>query len=152
MIQVYGEMAHTLTQDDEAAIRAIVAALVASWNAADGVGYGAQFAEDADFVNVYGFHAKGRVAIAAGHQQIFDTVYRGSTNSGTVDGVRALGPGLALAHVTWHLRIPAGEALRESQARATLVLAYSPVGWRIAAFQNTTIAAPGGPGPGAAHS
>jgi uncharacterized protein (TIGR02246 family) len=152
MIQLHGEMAPTLTQDDEVAIRALVAGLVASWNAADGIGYGAQFTDDADFVNVYGFHAKGRAAIAAGHQQIFDTVYRGSTNSGIVEGVRALGSGLALAHVAWTLRIPAGEAVRESQARATLVLAHTPAGWRIGAFQNTTISTPGGPRPGAAHS
>ncbi|HEY8602240.1 MAG TPA: SgcJ/EcaC family oxidoreductase [Thermomicrobiales bacterium] len=145
-------MAGTLTQDDEVAIRALVAALVASWNAADGAGYAAWFTEDADFVNIYGLYVKGRAAIAAGHQQIFDTVYRGSTNSSIVEGVRALVPRLALARVAWHLRIPAGEAVRENQARATLVLAHTPAGWRIAAFQNTVIAAPGGPRPGAAHS
>jgi uncharacterized protein (TIGR02246 family) len=129
-----------LAPDDEAAIRAIVATLEARWNAADGAGYGANFTEDADFVNVYGQHFTGRATIAAGHQRIFDTVYRGSINSGAVEATRALGQDLALARVAWHLRIPAGETVREAQARATLVLAKTAAGWRIAAFHNTHIA------------
>lgn len=142
-------MAPALTAADEAAIRQIVAGLETSWNAADGAGYGAHFTEDADFVNVYGHHFTGRDVIAADHQRIFETVYRGSTNSGAVEAMRALGPGIALAHAAWHLRIPAGEGVREGRARATLVLAKGDDGWRIAAFHNTTIADPAGGAPGA---
>ena len=152
MIQSYGEMATMLAQDDEVAIQALVAALVTSWNAGDGAGYGAHFTEDADFVNIYGRYINGRAAIVAGHQQIFDTIYRGSINSGSVEAVRALGQGLALARVAWKLRVPVGEAMEEMAARATIVLAKSADGWRITAFHNTGIIVPGGPRPGAAHS
>ena len=141
------DVASPLTPEDEAAIRAIVAGLEASWNVADGAGYGTAFAEDADFVNVYGHHFHGRAVIAAGHQQIFDTVYRGSRIAGTVEGVRTIGPGVALARVAYHLRIPRDGAEHEARARATLVLTNGGAGWRIAAFHNTPIAERNTAGP-----
>ena len=141
------DFAPALAPEDEAAIRAIVAGLEASWNAADGAGYGTAFAEDADFVNVYGHHFHGRAVIAAGHQQIFDTVYRGSRIAGTVEGVRTIGPGVALARVAYHLRIPRDGAEHEARARATLVLTNGGTGWRIAAFHNTPIAERNSAGP-----
>jgi uncharacterized protein (TIGR02246 family) len=131
-----------LAPEDAEAIRAIVTELETHWNAADGAAYSAHFAEDADFVNVFGHYVGGREAIAAGHQQIFNTVYRGSRNSGTVEAMRALSPGVALAYVAWHLRIPDGGSEREMHARNTLVLTNEGDGWQIAAFQNTLIAAP----------
>ena len=140
------DVAPALAPEDEAAIRAIVAGLEASWNAADGAGYGTAFAEDADFVNVYGHHFHGRAVIAAGHQQIFETVYRGSRIAGTVEGVRAIGPGVALARVAYYLRIPRDGAEHEARARATLVLTNGGAGWRIAAFHNTPIAERNTPG------
>ena len=41
-----------LNESDRMALEAVVKALEAAWNAADGVGWGAAFAADADFVTV----------------------------------------------------------------------------------------------------
>jgi uncharacterized protein (TIGR02246 family) len=49
-----------------------------AWNSANGDAFGAPFAEDADFVTIRGEHYTGRVAIAKGHQAIFDSIYKGS--------------------------------------------------------------------------
>ena len=141
-----------LTPEDDAAIRAIVAGLEASWNTADGAAYGRPFAADADFVPIYGQFFSGRAAIAAGHQQIFDTVYRGSRNSATIEGLRLLAPGVALARVTWCLRVPDGAAMREGRSRNSIVLTHGGTGWEIAAFHNTLIAQPGATGPFAART
>ncbi len=141
------DVAPPLAPEDEAAIRAIVTGLAASWNTADGAGYGTAFTEDAEFVNVYGHHFHGRAVIAAGHQQIFDTVYRGSRIAGTVEGVRTIGPGVALAQVAYHLRIPRDGAEHEARARATLVLTNGGTGWQIAAFHNPPIAERDSAGP-----
>ncbi len=46
-----------------------------AWNAADGAAFGKPFAPDADFVTIRGELHSGP-AIAAGHQAIFDTIYR----------------------------------------------------------------------------
>ena len=62
----------------EQVVSTIVKELEASWNAADGARFGLPFTEDADFVTIRGEHVRTREAIAAGHQAIFDTIYKGS--------------------------------------------------------------------------
>jgi uncharacterized protein (TIGR02246 family) len=111
-----------------------------TWNVGDGAAYAAHFADEADFVVIDGRHLKGRTMIAAGHQRIFDTIYRDSRNSGTVEAVRALGPDIALVRVAWHLRVPTGGAGGELRARNTLVLTKAAAGWLITSFHNTRIA------------
>jgi uncharacterized protein (TIGR02246 family) len=56
-----------------------VVRLERAWNNADGAGYRDLFSDDAHFVNIRGEHHHGRMAIAQGHQAIFDTIYKGST-------------------------------------------------------------------------
>ena len=129
----------SLTAQDEAAIRAIVGQMEAAWNAGDGDAFGAPFTEDADYVIVDGMYIQGRPTIAAGHQQIFSTYYRGSAIRGTVEQIRPLRDDIALAHVRWQLRWQAGPETRDDQSRTTLVLARGAGGWQIAAFQNTPI-------------
>ena len=131
---------------DEAAIRQIVQQVQDGWNSGDGDAFAAPFAEDADYVVVHGQHVKGRAAIASGHQHIFDTIYRGSSNTFTVEDVRFIRPDVALAHVHHHLKLqepvtwPTGEVVRGAQARSTWVLTKNDGEWSIAAFHNAPIA------------
>ena len=83
-------MTTDLHQDDRAALETIVHRMESAWNAMDGAAFAAPFAEDADFVNIRGEHLRGRTAIAAGHEGIFRTIYAGSVNSYTLQGVRLL--------------------------------------------------------------
>jgi uncharacterized protein (TIGR02246 family) len=64
--------------DPKETAETIVKRLEEAWNAGDGAAFGAPFASDADFVDIRGVWHRGE-EIAAGHQQIFDTVYAGST-------------------------------------------------------------------------
>src|SRR5262245_1849550 len=64
-----GERAMNATQD-ELAVRNLVDGLVAGWNAHDGAAFARPFATDADFTNVMGLRARGRVTIARGHDEI----------------------------------------------------------------------------------
>lgn len=141
-----------LAPQDEATIRAIIAGLAACWNAGDGSGYGAHFAEDADFVVIDGRHVRGRAAIAAGHQQIFDTIYRGSRIAMAVESVRLVRPDVAIVHVRAHLKLQPqqGETPGENLVRSTWILTETDGGWQVVAFQNTAIvpeAERGGEGP-----
>ena len=83
--------------NDQQAIRQIVERLESTWNNSDSAGFAAAFAEDADFVDILGRHHQGRPAIGAGHRQIFDTIYRGSRNTYTVEHVRFLSTDVRLA-------------------------------------------------------
>ena len=56
----------------------VITELERAWNAGDGAAWAANFAEDADFVDVVGRVQQGRDVIASEHQKIFDTIYRGS--------------------------------------------------------------------------
>jgi uncharacterized protein (TIGR02246 family) len=116
--------------------------LESAWNSADGHGFAAAFAEDADFVNVLGMHARGRDAIAEGHRQIFSTIYRGSQVGYRVESARLLRPEVGLVHVHAVLEVPGGAMAGRHEARYSLVLTRDGGDWRIASFHNTFIRDP----------
>lgn len=131
-----------LVGSKDAPVAEIVQALEDAWNAGDGDAFTAPFAEDADFVNVYGMHARGRQAIAEGHRFILSGPYAGSTNRYTLESVRPLRPDVALAHVHAHLTIPGGPMAGSHEARYSIVLTEKEDDWRIASFHNTFITSP----------
>ena len=122
-----------------AAAEAIAAALTTAWNAADAKAFAAEFASDADFVNIFGTHVVGRDEIAQAHQTIFDTIYKESRNTFTVEELRPLGDHAAVAHIRAHVHVPNGPLTGEVITLATAVLAREGHHWQIAAFQNTRV-------------
>ena len=111
-----------------------------AWNSADGAAFGEPFAADADFVAIRGDLHSGP-AIAAGHQQIFDTIYAGSTIQYEVLRARKLDDRVILVHAKNTLTAPTGPLAGEHTALASVVLVRADEGYRIAAFHNTLIAA-----------
>jgi uncharacterized protein (TIGR02246 family) len=129
-----------MTIDGERIASDIVGELEKAWNAADGEGFGRPFAEDADFVNIRGEHFRTRDAIAKGHQGIFNTIYKGSLVHLQVTSVRAIAPGVLLAHVKSTLTAPTGPLAGEHRTLFSAVLVQDQPNWRIAAFHNTLVA------------
>ena len=129
-------MTHPSTAAD-LAIREVIAAVEAGWNAGDGDRFAAQFAEDADYVIVDGSYIKGRQTIARGHQQIFDTIYRDSHNVAQVQHIRFLSDDVAVAHVEWNLTLKQETAAHK--AMNTMIMTKSNGAWSITAFQNTPV-------------
>lgn len=126
---------------DDAAIRENVRQLEAGWNAKDGALLAKPFAADADYVVINGSYVKGREAIAEGHQRIFDTVYKESTLSLSVKQVRMLRPDVAVVYVKGTNKTPRGAQTHTAEAFMTLVMTKESGAWKIAAFQNTAVAA-----------
>ena len=124
---------------DREAAATIVKELEASWNAADGARFGVPFTDDADFVTIRGEHLRSREAIAKGHQGIFDSIYKGSTVRYEVSSVRAIAPGVAVAHVKTELNAPTGPLAGKHNSLFTIVLVQLQGDWRIAAFHNTLV-------------
>lgn len=127
---------------DEAAIRANVEQMAKGWNLKSGAEFAKPFAEDADYVVVNGMKIKGRAAIDAGHQQIFDTFYKNSMLAITTEQIRFLRPDVAVVHVRSTLKVTEGDATRTNEGRITLVMTKNKDQWEIAAFQNTGIQPP----------
>jgi uncharacterized protein (TIGR02246 family) len=65
--------------DPNSIVEQVIEHLESAWNSADGAAYAAPFTPDADFVNIRGELHSGADAIGAGHQGIFDSIYKGST-------------------------------------------------------------------------
>ena len=124
---------------EEAAIRENVKQMESGWNTKSGALFAKPFAEDADYVVINGMYIKGRKAIEAGHQQIFDTIYKDTTLTLNVKQIRFLRPDVAVAHVNAHRNGPGKEL--SPDALLTLVLTKEKQGWTIAAFQNTEVVA-----------
>ncbi|HEX6750155.1 MAG TPA: SgcJ/EcaC family oxidoreductase [Longimicrobium sp.] len=133
-------MSDTFASTDIAAeVAPIVQALQDAWNAGDSAGFAAPFAGDADFVNIVGMHARGRDAIAAGHEHIFRTIYAGSRVEYRLKSARLLRADVALAHVDAKLHVPAGPAAGDMAALWSAVLTRDGGAWKIASFHNTLV-------------
>jgi uncharacterized protein (TIGR02246 family) len=85
------------------AIEGIAAKLAAAWNRHDAQVLAAVFAEDADFTNVFGMIAKGRVGIEALHAPLFKTIFKDSTLIVMETRVRFIRPDVASVDVKWSM-------------------------------------------------
>ncbi|SHF58977.1 SgcJ/EcaC family oxidoreductase [Streptoalloteichus hindustanus] len=111
----------------------VVAELQRVWNAGDGAGWAAHFAEDAEFVDVVGRVQHGRQVIAGEHQKILDTLYRGSRIAIRRVASRPLCADVLLVRTTSVLRVPAGPRAGETRAIQTMIFQNG----QILAFHNT---------------
>ena len=125
--------------DVMAIAQTIMQCLESAWNRADGAAFGEPFSTDADFVAIRGDLHSGRNAIAAGHQQIFDTIYAGSTVCYQVLQARELDDRVILAHARCTINAPAGPLAGEHASTATVVLVKHDDQYEITAFHNTLI-------------
>src|ERR1700761_6361152 len=108
-----------------------------AWNGADGTAFGEPFSADADFVAIRGDLHTGREAIAAGHQQIFDTIYAGSTVRYEVLQARELDGQVIVAHIRGTIDAPGGPLAGQHACTITLVLLRHDDEYEITAFHNT---------------
>ena len=115
----------------------LVQQLEDAWNAADGELFGSAFTDDAEFVDIRGELHRTRQAIAIGHQQIFNTIYKGSTLQYETTDSREIADGVLVAHIASTLVAPIGPLAGTHHALATIVIVHHNGEWRIAAFHNT---------------
>lgn len=127
---------------DEYAIRALIQKCIDGWNKGSGEALAAQFADDADYVIVNGMHLKGRQQIASAHQQILDTVLKGSQLSINVKSLRFLEPDVALLHTVGRVTTPSDPtAAPQPENIQTLVATKRKGKWLLDAFHTTPIQA-----------
>ena len=110
-----------------------------AWNSGDHAAFAEPFSSDADFVAIRGDLHSGRDAIAAGHEQIFRTIYAGSTIRYEVVRARELDERIVLAHVRAALDAPTGPLAGQHSATITLVLRGQDDRYEITAFHNTLV-------------
>ena len=125
---------------DEKALHDLFQMSKDGWNQGDGEAYATSFTEDADYILWNGTYLKGRQAIAAAHQQLFETRLQGSRLEGLIQHIRFLRADIALVHLQSSPQIPGQQVpAPEQYAIQTLVGIRQANGWRFTSFQNTLI-------------
>ena len=124
---------------DEQAIQGILQQMDAAWNRYDSVSFAAVFAEDANFIHIFGGQLDGRTAIEAAHRNIFETIYKGSLASFVLRSIRFLRPDIAVVFARAHVKFKEGNEAREIETRPTLIVVKEQDKWQIVAFQNTKV-------------
>ncbi|WP_064745757.1 SgcJ/EcaC family oxidoreductase [Paenibacillus sp. UNC451MF] len=114
-----------------------------AWDRGDGEAYGACFTEDADYVTFQGDHLQGRRAIADTHQELWNSVLRGSTLEGEIKKIHFITPELAIFHGLGAVKLKWQKTAPKKRDSINTNVAIKQNGeWKIAAFQNSRISGP----------
>lgn len=114
-----------------------------AWGKGDGEAYGACFTEDADYVTFQGEHLQGRKAIADTHQELWNSVLKGSTLEGEIKKIRFVTPDIAIFHGLGVVKLKWQKTAPKKRDSINTNVAVKQNGeWKIAAFQNSRISGP----------
>jgi uncharacterized protein (TIGR02246 family) len=133
-----------MTTPHEAAVRAVIREFIDSWNQHDMRRLAALFAENADFVDVFGNWFKDRIAIEQVLTQRHATVFKDSLFVERDLAVRFVEANLAIVHLVIELSGSVdrqGHELPPGLGVITSVVQGVGGSWQIIALQNTTASA-----------
>ena len=126
--------------DDESAVRDVLAEYTVSWNNHDMAAFGRLFTEDCDYVNIAGVQWKGVQEIVQRQAELFQNRLKTAVRRLTGAEVRFSTPDVALVHATWDVTgssRPTGEAIPVLKEITTVTMVKTNGKWLITAFQNT---------------
>jgi uncharacterized protein (TIGR02246 family) len=84
-----------------------------------------------------GLHLRGRDAIAAAHQEIFDSFYKGTEVRLDVRDLRSLRPDVAVVHFDGRIVGPSEQLPEQPQFVLVAVMSKEDGLWRVVVFHNT---------------
>jgi uncharacterized protein (TIGR02246 family) len=126
--------------NDESAVRDVLAEYEVSWNGHDTASFGRLFTEDCDYVNITGVHWKGVQEIIQGHTELFQKRLKTAVRKLTGVKVRFSTPDVALVHATWDVTgwsRPTEGAVPVLKEITTITMVKTNGKWLITAFQDT---------------
>jgi len=127
---------------DRNAIDKIVGHFTHAWNDREGKGSGDYYAQDADFVNIFGTAFSGKQEIETRHVKIHETFLKGSIFEVVETKVREAKPEVVIAQVYWkvtNIQKPGAETMK---GIFTHTFIKNNGAWEIASTQNTLIGTP----------
>jgi uncharacterized protein (TIGR02246 family) len=126
--------------DNESAVRDVLAEYEVSWNRHDTAAVGRLFTEDCDYVNIAGVHWKGVQEIVQRHAELFQKGLKTAVRKLTGVEVRFSTPDVALVHATWDVTgssRPTGQAVPVLKEITAMMMTKTNGKWLITSFQNT---------------
>jgi uncharacterized protein (TIGR02246 family) len=124
---------------DEKSINQIIDHFSNAWNNHEGHGSADYYAQDADFVNIFGMAFAGKSEIESRHVKIHETFLKGSTFEVTQSRLREANPEVVIAHVYWKVSNLQKPDFQEMKGVFTHVFLKNQNNWEITASQNTRI-------------
>ncbi len=127
-----------LETTDQKTIETMIDHFTDAWNHQAGKGSAKYYAEDADFVNIFGMLFSGKEEIEARHVKIHEAFLKDSLFEVVNLKIREAKPGVAIAQVFWKVsNIGAQKEAMEGIFTHTIV--QNGDTWEFAATQNTKI-------------
>jgi uncharacterized protein (TIGR02246 family) len=128
---------------DQKTIHQMIEHFSNAWNHQSGQGSASYYAQDADFVNIFGMAFAGKQEIETRHIKIHETFLKGSTFEVVDLKLREASPEVVIAHVYWkvsNIQKPGKESVNETMKGVfTHVFLKTQGKWEITATQNTPI-------------
>jgi uncharacterized protein (TIGR02246 family) len=128
-----------IPDEDQTAISNLLAQMRTAWEQGDGQAYGANFTDDAHYVNAPGQRVVGAAAISATHQHVFDTFFKNTHLGSQCDNeVQPIAPGVVLIHSSGSVLCPGEtESKVAPNGLMTILVVKRDGAWKIASFTNT---------------
>ena len=126
--------------DDESAVRNVLAEYTISWNSHDIAAFGRLFTENCDYVNIAGVHWTGVQEIVQRHAELFQNRLKTAVRRLTGAEVRFSTPDVGLVHATWDVTgssRPSGKAVPVLKEITTMTMIKTDGKWLITALQDT---------------
>ena len=116
-------------------------AITDGWNQGSGQIFASVFAADADYTAAPGNYVKGRAAVEAAHQGIFDTIYRNTRLESAIVSSRYLTPDIALIRTNNKVYKPQadGTTVYRTHHRSDCCHQAGWTKWVITSFHNTPV-------------
>ncbi len=112
-----------------------------AWNNNSGRGFADNFAQDSDFINIFGMHFHGKDAIQNRHNMIHDTFLQNSSFAISNIEIREVNANLVMAFVRWEVegfqRPGADECEETIRGIFSHVFINDNGSWEITSTQNT---------------
>ena len=100
-------------------------------------------AENSDFVNIVGFHWRGRKDIQYAHQAVHDRLFKNTTLKKLSSQIRFLRNDVSIVHVGMRIdsvvAILDGSTIGKDAVLATFILVKNNNAWMITAVENVTV-------------
>ncbi len=128
---------------DEAGIQQVLAEFVGAWNLHDPNAFSMVFAEDADFTNIRGMSAHGRINIDSFHAPVFRTLFKDSYQKITHSTIRFIAPNVAAVDAWWEMTgstNPSGQSIPLRKGLLNFVMTRSSGKWVITVMHNMELA------------
>ena len=132
----------SLDTGDRDSISKIVDHFTHAWNRCEGKGSADYYAEDADFVNIFGMAFSGKKEIEDRHVKIHETFLKGTVFTVTDLKIREVKPGIASVQVYWvvnGIQKPGTNVNESMKGIFTHAFIKNNNRWEITSTQNTMI-------------